>query len=147
MAMLLGALVLAGALVWLQRQTRAVVIDVRVSSSSTLGEVAARLLRDLSPAGYAVTASTDATVTLTRRFRPWWRITLAVALFPIGLLLLVWRATHTVCVLASEDGPVIVGRGTTWARSRCEAAAGASSGTGAGRVPATASPSRGLSAG
>jgi hypothetical protein len=63
------------------------------------------------------------------------RIAVAVlVLFPPGLLLLLWRSTHSVQVLAGETGPVIVGRGTTWARARCEAAV-TGSGTEGSPVP------------
>ena len=136
---------LVGVLMTLTWQTWTVRIDVAGAPGAPVASIAAQLLRDLSPAGYSLAVDGPRGVTFTRRFRPWWLIVLAVLLLPIGLLLLFFRRTHTISVMESERGPVVVGRGTRWARELCEAAA--RSGTRAGSVPVAASRSAQISAG
>lgn len=97
-------------------ETRAVADTPEAALTATV----AQLAPPLAQGGYRVLPQTDRFALLECRFRPWWAILLAVCLFPIGLLFLIVKTTHTISVEAHPDGAgarvAVTGRATKWAR-------------------------------
>lgn len=88
---------------------------------AALAATVSRLAPPLAQGGYRVVPQTDRFALMECRFRPWWAILLAVCLFPIGLLFLIVKTTHTLSIEAHPDGAgtrvAVTGRATKWARN------------------------------
>ena len=70
--------------------------DLRADQAEALSRVLDEVAPIMQSANYKVTSADDSQTVFTRQYRPVWRIVLAILLFPLGLLLLLWAKTDSV---------------------------------------------------
>lgn len=97
----------------------------RIAVPASPAQTVARAIETIAPAlnayGYTLTEQTSEKLVFERAGRPGWALLVAVLAFPVGLLALLVRRTHTIAITveaASKDRAVMVVHGSAPRRVR-----------------------------